>query len=45
MARADLDARIGSLAASQVGEVKRALGYVLDWPELKYPPREGGDAL
>lgn len=45
VARADLEARIGSLASSRVGEVKRALGYVLDWPELKYPPREGPEDL
>jgi mRNA interferase MazF len=36
VARSDLAARIGTLPASRVGEVKRALGYVLDWPELKY---------
>jgi mRNA interferase MazF len=27
--------RIGALAASREREVKRALGYALDWPELK----------
>lgn len=36
VARSDLSSRIGSLATSRVREVKRALGYVLDWPELKY---------
>ena len=40
VARGDLASRIGSLPASRVGEVKRALGYVLDWPELKYRDRE-----
>ena len=40
VARAALAARIGRLPASRVGEVKRALGYVLDWSELKY-----GDSL
>lgn len=34
--RRDLVSRIGSLPASRVGELKRALGYALDWPELKY---------
>jgi mRNA interferase MazF len=27
--------RIGALAASREREVKRALGYAFDWPELK----------
>jgi mRNA interferase MazF len=27
--------RIGALAAGRQDEVKRALGYALDWPELK----------
>ena len=36
VARRDLASRIGRVPASRVGEVKRALGYVLDWPELKY---------
>jgi mRNA interferase MazF len=27
--------RLGGLASSRVREVKRALGYALDWPELK----------
>jgi mRNA interferase MazF len=30
-----LGARIGQLAAGRAREVKRALGYALDWPELK----------
>lgn len=30
-----LASRIGALRPSRVGEVKRALGYVLGWPELK----------
>jgi mRNA interferase MazF len=41
VARSDLAAKIGGLAASRVREVKRALGYALDWPELKYADREG----
>ena len=40
VARSDLASRIGMLPASRVGEVKRAFGYVLDWPELKYCDRE-----
>jgi len=36
VARSNLASKIGTLAPSRVGEVKRALGYVLDWPELKY---------
>jgi mRNA interferase MazF len=36
VARSGLVSRIGSLPASRVGELKRALGYALDWPELKY---------
>jgi len=40
VARSDLASRIGSLPASRVGELKRALGYALDWPELKYADRE-----
>ena len=35
VAKARLDARIGGLARSRHSEVKRALGYALDWPELK----------
>ena len=42
VARSDLVSRIGVLAASREGEVKRALGYALDWPELKYLDDEGG---
>ena len=38
--RKDLVSRIGSLSASRVGELKAALGYALDWPELKYRDRE-----
>jgi mRNA interferase MazF len=33
--KALLGERIGSLAAAREREVKRALGYALDWPELK----------
>jgi len=40
VARSDLSARIGVLSVSRVGEVKRALGYALDWSELKYGDRE-----
>jgi mRNA interferase MazF len=36
IARADLRSRIGTLAAARVRDVKRALGYALNWPELKY---------
>jgi mRNA-degrading endonuclease toxin of MazEF toxin-antitoxin module len=36
VARSDLASKIGTLPASRAGEVKRALGYALDWPELKY---------
>jgi mRNA interferase MazF len=36
VARGDLVSRLGTLPASRAGEVKRALGYALDWPELKY---------
>ena len=39
VARGDLASRIGALPVSRVDEVKRALGYALDWAELKY--REG----
>jgi mRNA interferase MazF len=42
VARSDLEARIGTLPTSRVGEVKRALGYVLDWPELKYRDDDRG---
>jgi mRNA interferase MazF len=36
VSRGDLVSRLGTLPASRSGEVKRALGYALDWPELKY---------
>ncbi len=36
VALSDLASRIGMLSASRVSELKRALGYALDWPELKY---------
>jgi mRNA interferase MazF len=35
VAKALLGERIGSLTSSREREVKRALGYALDWPELK----------
>ncbi len=41
VALSDLNSRIGVLSASRVSELKRALGYALDWPELKH----GGDAF
>jgi mRNA interferase MazF len=41
VARDDLVTRIGALPASRAGEVKRALGFALDWPELKYPEGRG----
>ena len=40
VARSDLTKKLGVLAATRIGEVKRALGYVLDWPELKYGDHE-----
>lgn len=40
VARGDLTTRLGALSGTRVGEVKRALGYVLDWPELKHGDRE-----
>jgi mRNA interferase MazF len=40
VALSDLASRIGVLSASRVSELKRALGYALDWPELKH----SGDA-
>jgi len=43
VARSDLAGRIGVLSAARVGEVKRALGYALDWAELKYGDREYSD--
>jgi len=33
--KGSLDRRIGALAPARAREVKRALGYALDWPELK----------
>jgi hypothetical protein len=36
VALGDLASRIGTLPASRTPEVKRALGYALDWLELKY---------
>jgi mRNA interferase MazF len=30
-----LTSRMGSLSEARIGEVKRALGYALGWPELK----------
>lgn len=30
-----LSSRVGSLGAARAREAKRALGYALDWPELK----------
>ena len=33
--KSTLGPRIGSVAAARHREVKRALGYALDWPELK----------
>lgn len=38
--RSGLTAKIGTLPASRVGEVKRALGFALDWAELKYPEHD-----
>jgi len=35
VAKARLDARIGVLSPRRAPEVKRALGYALDWAELK----------
>ena len=35
VATSRLGRAIGTLDASRVREVKRALGYALDWPELK----------
>jgi mRNA interferase MazF len=35
VAKALLGERIGALAFAREREVKRALGYALDWPELK----------
>ncbi len=36
IAIADLGSRLGALSAGRVPELKRALGFALDWPELKY---------
>ena len=35
VAKALLGDRLGALSGNRVREVKRALGYALDWPELK----------
>jgi mRNA interferase MazF len=35
VAKALIDDRIGALPTGREHEVKRALGYALDWPELK----------
>jgi mRNA interferase MazF len=35
VAKQRLLTRIGALRARRIAEVKRALGYALDWPELK----------
>jgi len=35
--RAALERRIGALARSRIGAVKRALGYAVGWPELTLP--------
>jgi mRNA interferase MazF len=35
VAKARLHSRIGSLKARRIDEVKRALGFALDWAELK----------
>jgi mRNA interferase MazF len=35
VSKALLSEKIGSLEAGRAVEVKRALGYALDWPELK----------
>jgi len=35
VAKRFLSSRVGVLAASREREVKRALGYALDWAELK----------
>ena len=43
VARASLASRIGRLSPSRVGELKRAFGYVLDWPELKYAEHDDQD--
>ena len=35
--KASLERRIGALRKARVGEVKRALGFALGWPELVLP--------
>jgi mRNA interferase MazF len=35
VAKERLQSRIGTLKGRRVDEVKRALGFALDWPELK----------
>jgi mRNA-degrading endonuclease toxin of MazEF toxin-antitoxin module len=35
VAKERLRSRIGTLRARRINEVKRALGFSLDWPELK----------
>jgi mRNA interferase MazF len=35
IAKASLRTRIGALPSARIRDVKRALGYALDWPELK----------
>ena len=35
IAKTLVGSRIGALDISRTQEVKRAVGYVLDWPELK----------
>lgn len=35
IAKARVGTRIGALDPSRTRDVKRAVGYVLDWPELK----------
>ena len=35
IAKSRLGSRLGALAPDRVREIKRALGYALDWPELK----------
>jgi mRNA interferase MazF len=39
--RARLEARIGTLSPTRTDEVKRALGYALDWLELKRLGNQG----
>jgi len=35
IAKKSLEDRLGHIDSTRIREVKRALGYVLDWPELK----------